>query len=119
MAYEKKGYNPKSLANLTKGSQLQKLMHTDTRSRELAGNILDEVVDYNGVMMTNREAILRQQLAQAIRGDLRSCQFLIELAGRNEDTAKNIETATPDPLEALYAKMLSRTADDRRRKISQ
>ena len=119
MAYQKKGYNPNSLANLRKGSNLPKLATTDPKSQELTNILLDEEVEYNGAMVTMREAILREQVEKALDGDLRSCQFLIELAGRNEDSAKNIETATPDPLDALRAKMLPDSFDDRRRKTSQ
>lgn len=115
MAYDKKGYNPNSLANLSKGAQLPKLMYTDTKSRELANIILNEVVECNGVMMANREAILRQQVTQAIAGDLRACQFLIELAGRNETSAIAIKTAV-SPLEQLQAMMLQGKPDARRRK---
>lgn len=115
MGYDKKGYNLNSLANLSKGAQLPKLTYTDTRSQELAAIILDEEVEYNDVTMTNREAVLRQQLAQAISGDLRSCQFLIELAGGNNPGETTIETAAVSPLEQLQAMMQRSRIDDRRR----
>lgn len=116
MAYQKKGYNPNSLANLRKGSNLPKLATTDPKSQELTNIILDEEVEYNGAMVTMREALLREQVEKALQGDLRSCQFLIELAGRNLQgaTSTDIKAATLDPLEALYAKMLPRQVDDRR-----
>ena len=114
MAYKKKGYNPNSLANLNRGSNLPKLATTDPMSQELAELILNEEVEYNGAVVTRREALLREQVEKALQGDLRSCQFLIELAGRNEKGATAIKTATLDPLEELYAKMLPRVVDDRR-----
>lgn len=115
MAYDKKGYNPNSLANLSKGCNMTKLMYADSTSQRLANIILDEDVDYNGEIMPAREAILRQQLTQALNGDLRSCQFLIELAGRNEQDATTIKTAV-SPLEQLQAMMQPGMIDDRRRK---
>ena len=114
MAYDKKGYNPISLANLSKGCNMTKLTFADGTSQRFANIILDEDVEYNGEMMTNREAILRQQLAQAINGDLRACQFLIELAGCNVVTATN--TVTMTPLEQLQAMMQQSRPDDRRKK---
>ena len=87
MAYKKKGYNSNSLANLRKGSNLPKLATTDTQSQELTSIILNEIVEYNGAMVTRREAILREQVEKALEGDLRSAQFLIELAGLNEQEA--------------------------------
>lgn len=116
MAYKKKGYNPNSLANLNKGSNLSKLVITDPKSQELANIILNEEVEYNGARLTRREALLREQVEKALEGDLRSCQFLIELAGRNESGATAIKTATLDPLGALYEKMLPRKVDDHRLK---
>ena len=116
MAYKKKGYNSNSLANLSKGSNLPKLATKDSKSQEIAELILNEEVEYNGAMISRREALLREQLEKALEGDLRSCQFLIELAGRNEPGETAIKTATLEPLEALYAKMLPRVVDDRRRK---
>lgn len=116
MGYENCGSNPNSRANLLKGSQLPKLASTDPKSKEVAALILDEEVEYNGAMVTMREALLREQVEKALQGDLRSCQFLIELAGRNLQggTSTDVKTATLDPLEALYAKMLPRQVDDRR-----
>ena len=84
MGYENCGSNPNSRANLLKGSQLPKLASTDPKSKEVAALILNEEVEYNGAMVTMREALLREQVEKALQGDLRSCQFLIELAGRNE-----------------------------------
>lgn len=117
MGYNKIGFNPISLANLAKGSNMTKLMLADGRSQELANTILDEDVEYNGEMMSAREAILREQLTHAINGDLRSCQFLIELAGRNEQNATTIKNETISPLEQLQAMMLPSKPDDRRKNI--
>ena len=118
MAYTKKGYNLNSLANLSKGMQPPKLMYSDTRSQELVNAMLDEMVDYNGVTVTVREAILRSQVKKALEeGDLRSCQFLVELAGCNEQNAPSIKTGTVSPLEQLQAMMRKSSIDDRRRKI--
>lgn len=116
MANEKKGYNPKSLANLAKGIQPPKLMYTDGPSQRLANSILDEEVEHDGEVMTVREAILREQVKRALDGDLRACQFLIELAGRNEANSSTIKTATTNPLEQLQAMMQQSRIDDRRRK---
>jgi hypothetical protein len=116
MGYENCGSNPNSRANLLKGSNLPKLATTDPMSQELAELILNEEVEYNGAVVTRREALLREQVEKALQGDLRSCQFLIELAGRNERGATAIKTATLDPLEDLYAKMLPDSFDDRRKK---
>lgn len=91
MAYKKRGFNPISLANLNKGMNVSKLMHVDPKTQELANVILDQETEYNGEIMTNREAILRLQLTQAINGNLRSCQFLIDLAEGNKQT----DTETP------------------------
>ena len=117
MAYTKKGYNFNSLANLSKGMQPPKLMYSDTRSQELVNAMLDEMVDYNGVTMTVREAILRSQVKKALEdGDLRSCQFLVELAGRNGQNTPSIKTDTVSPLEHLRAMMRESSIDGRRRK---
>lgn len=117
MAYEKKGYNPISKANLQKGGAIQKLMYTDCKSQRLANSILDEVVERNGVKMSVREAILRNQVSRALEEcDLRSCQFLIELAGRNEMSNTAIKTAVASPLEQLQAMMMPSQPDDRRKK---
>lgn len=115
MAYDKKGYNPNSLANLSKGCNMTKLMYADSTSQRIANIILDEDAEYNGEIMPAREAILRQQLIQALNGDLRSCQFLIELAEHNEQNASGIKTATVDPLEQLQQMMQKSKIDDRRR----
>jgi len=95
---------------------LPKLMYTDSPSQRLANSILDEVVEWEGEKVTAREAILRQQLTQALGGDLRSCQFLIELAGRNEKDSAAVKTATMNPLEQLQAMMRQSEIDDRRKK---
>lgn len=117
MAYQKKGYNPTSLANLRKGSNLPKLATTDPKSQELTNILLDEEVEYNGAMVTMREAILREQVEKALDGDLRSCQFLIELAGYSEQEATTDKSEELTPLEKLYSKMIptgSNTIDRRR-----
>lgn len=117
MGYENCGEHPNSKANLMKGSNLPKLMLSDGASQKFANRILDEEVEYNGVMMTVREAILREQMRKALdEGDLRSCQFLIELAGRNEASDTAVKKATLSPLEQLQAKMLQSRPDDRRKK---
>jgi len=116
MAYEKKGYNPISKANLQKGGAIKKLMYTDGKSQRLANSILDEEVEHDGEVMTVREAILREQVKRALDGDLRACQFLIELAGRNEANSNTIKTATTNPLEQLQAMMQQSRIDDRRKK---
>ena len=114
-----KGDNPNSRANLLKGMALPKLMYTDAPSQRLANSILDDDVETeDGEKMTAREAILRQQLQQALNGDLRSCQFLIELAGRNEQNTSAIKTATVNPLEQLQEMMLRSKPDDRRKKAN-
>ena len=114
MAYQKKGYNPNSLANLNRGSNLPKLATTDPKSQELTNILLDEEVEYNGAMVTMREAILREQLKRALEGELRSCQFLIELAGFKEQPATADKPKKLTPLEELYAKMRPYQVDDRR-----
>ena len=117
MAYQKKGYNPNSLANLRKGSNLPKLATTDPKSQELTNILLDEEVEYNGAMVTRREAILREQVEKALEGDLRSAQFLIELAGYSEQEATTDKSEELTPLEKLYSKMIptgSNTIDRRR-----
>ena len=106
MGYENCGSNPNSRANLRKGSNLPKLATTDTQSQELTSVILNEEVEYNGAMVTMREALLREQVEKALQGDLRSCQFLIELAGRNEQEKTANKTEELSPLEQLYAKMI-------------
>lgn len=112
-----KGDNPNSRANLNKGSNLAKLMYTDALSQKLATKILKERIEYNGKRMTVREAILRIQVEKALEeGDLRSCQFLIELAGRSEKDALVLQTAATNPLEQLQQQMLQRKIDDRRKK---
>jgi hypothetical protein len=119
MAYEKKGYNPASKANLQKGMVPPKNMVTDSQSQQLANKILDEEVEYEGEMMTTREAILRNQVRKALdEGDLRSCQFLIELAGRNEQSNAQLKTAVTNPLEQLQAMMQQSKIDDRRKKAT-
>lgn len=119
MADNKRGTNPKSLANLVKGMPAPKLMYTDGPSQKLANSILDEEVEHNGVKMTAREAILRQQLDMALDGELRSCQFLIELAGRNEANSEAaIKKAVTNPLEQLQAMMQASKVDDRRKKAN-
>lgn len=114
-----KGDNPNSRANLQKGSNLAKLMYSDSVSQKFAKRILKEKVEYEGKMMTTREAILRQQVYKALEeGDLRSCQFLIELAGRNEQNVEAVKTATANPLEILQSMMQTRQIDDRRTKAN-
>ena len=116
MANNKRGQNPNSKANLLLGSNLPKLMLSDGPSQKLANSILDEPADYDGEKMTAREAILRRQLDAALCGDLRACQFLIELAGRNEQNAAEVKTATMNPLDQLHSLMMKRKVDDRRKK---
>jgi hypothetical protein len=113
---DKRGQHPNSRANLLKGMIPPKLMYTDSPSQRLANSILEEKTEYNGEEMTNREAILRQQLDMALTGDLRACQFLIELAGRNEANASTVKTATMNPLEQLQEMMQQSKVDDRRKK---
>lgn len=91
MAYKKRGYNPKSLANLNKGSNLSKLTHIDPKIKERVNIMLDELVDYNGMMITWREAIIHVIAEKALGGDLRATQFLFNLAEGNEQT----DTKTP------------------------
>jgi hypothetical protein len=117
MGYENCGKNPNSRANLLKGN-LPKLMLSDGPSQRLANNILNEEIDHDGEKMPAREAILRIQLEQALDGDLRACQFLIELAGRNEQNESAIKTAVLNPLEQLQGMMKTRKIDDRRKKAT-
>ena len=122
MGYENCGSNPNSRANLLKGSNLSKLASTDPESKEVAALLLNEEVEYNGAMITKREAILREQLERALEGELRSCQFLIELAGFKEQPATADKPKELTPLEELYAKMIptgSNKADRRRLKKKQ
>jgi len=116
MGYENCGKHPNSKANLIKGMATPKLMYTDGHSQRLANAILDEDVEYNGETMTVREAIIREQVRRALDGDLRACQFLIELAGRNEASNATIKTAVTNPLEQLQAMMQQSKIDDRRKK---
>lgn len=117
MATNNRGQHPNSKANLNKGMNPPKLMYTDGQSQRLANSILDEETEYEGKTMTVREAILRNQVYKALEeGDLRSCQFLIELAGRNEANANAVKTATVNPLEELQSMMRGRAIDDRRKK---
>jgi len=117
MGYEKCGQHPNSKANLLKGMAVPKMMYTDGPSQKLANSILDEEVEHDGKKMTLREAILREQAYKALHeGDLRACQFLIELAGRNEQNTTAIKTATLNPLEQLQAMMMQSNVDDRRKK---
>jgi hypothetical protein len=118
MGYENCGKNPNSKANLMKGN-LPKLMLSDGPSQKMANSILEEEVEYEGVTMTVREAILREQKRKALdEGDLRSCQFLIELAGHNEQNETAIKTATMNPLEQLQGLMRGSKIDDRRKKAN-
>ena len=117
MGYENCGKNPNSKANLMKGN-LPKLMLADGPSQRMANSILDEEVDHDGEKMPAREAILRIQLEQALGGDLRACQFLIELAGRNEQNETAIKTAVTNPLDQLKGLMQVRKIDDRRKKTN-
>ena len=118
MGYENCGKNPNSKANLMKGN-LPKLMLSDGPSQRLANKILEEEVEWEGEMMTVREAIIREQVRKALEeGDLRSCQFLIELAGRNEQAETSIKTAVVNPLEQLQGLMKGRKIDDRRKKTN-
>ena len=116
MGYENCGQHPNSKANLLKGMGIPKLMLSDGPSQKMANMILDEEVEYNGVAMPAREAILRNQLENALGGDLRACQFLIELAGRNEANTSAVKTATMNPLEQLQQMMQKSHIDDRRKK---
>ena len=118
MGYENCGKHPNSKAALNKGKNVSNLMYADGPSQRLANSILDEDVELDGQKMTVREAILRQQVAQALDGDLRACQFLIELAGRNEQNAQAIKNAVIDPWEELQGGMLKRKVDDRRKKAT-
>jgi hypothetical protein len=118
MGYENCGKNPNSKANLMKGN-LPKLMLSDGPSQRLANKILEEEVEWEGEMMTVREAIIREQVRKALEeGDLRSCQFLIELAGRNEQAETSIKTAVVNPLEQLQGVMKASKVDDRRKKAN-
>ena len=118
MGYDNCGKNPNSKANLMKGN-LPKLMLSDGPSQRLANKILEEEVEWEGEMMTVREAIIREQVRKALEeGDLRSCQFLIELAGRNEQSESAIKTATMNPLEQLQGMMKVSKVDDRRKKAN-
>ena len=118
MGYENCGKNPNSKANLMKGN-LPKLMLADGPSQRLANKILEEEVEWEGEMMTVREAIIREQVRKALEeGDLRSCQFLIELAGRNEQDETSIKTAVVNPLEQLQGMMKASKVDDRRKKAN-
>ena len=118
MANNNRGQHPNSKANLLKGMAPPKMMIADGPSQRLANAILDEEIEYEGEMMTTREAILRNQVRKALdEGDLRSCQFLIELAGRNEQNAQ-IKTAVTTRLEKLQAMMQQSHVDDRRKKAT-
>jgi hypothetical protein len=118
MGYENCGKNPNSKANLMKGN-LPKLMLSDGPSQRLANKILEEEVEWEGEMMTVREAIIREQVRKALEeGDLRSCQFLIELAGRNEQAETSIKTAVVNPLEQLQGMMKASKVEDRRKKAN-
>jgi len=118
MGYENCGKNPNSKANLMKGN-LPKLMLSDGPSQRLANKILEEEMEWEGEMMTVREAIIREQVRKALEeGDLRSCQFLIELAGRNEQAETSIKTAVVNPLEQLQGMMKVSKVDDRRKKAN-
>ena len=119
MANNNRGQNENSKANLLKGSNIARMLFADGPSQKLANLILDEEVEYNGVAMPAREAILRNQLENALGGDLRSlraCHFLIELAGRNEANSNTVKTATMNPLEQLQQMMQKSSIDDRRKK---
>ena len=122
MGYENCGQHPNSKAALNKGMNVQKLMRIDTKTQELANSLLNEIVEYNGANITRREALLREQIEKAQEGDLRSCQFLFELAGLNEQEATADKPKELTPLEELYAKMIptgSNKADRRRLKKKQ
>lgn len=84
MAYKKRGFNPISLANLNKGMNVPKLMHVDPKTQELANVILDEETEYNGKIMTHREALIRAIAEKAAGGDLRATRFLFDLVEGNE-----------------------------------
>lgn len=119
MANNNRGQHPNSKANLMKGMVPPKMMIADGPSQRLANAILDEEIEYEGETMTTREAILRNQVRKALdEGDLRSCQFLIELAGRNEQNNAQIKTAVTNPLEQLQAMMQQSKVDDRRKKAT-
>jgi len=112
-----KGDNPNSRANLLQGSNMGLLKSTDPETRRLTNELLNEEVNYDGRLMTYREAIIRVHLDKAVfEKDLRSAQFIFNLSDDSEKNSQAIKTATLDPLEALKAKMLPRTVDDRREK---
>jgi len=114
---DNRGQHPNSKANLLKGMPVPKMMYADGPSQRLANSILDEETDYEGTVMTVREAILRTQVYKALNeGDLRACQFLIELAGRNEQNDSAIKKAVVSPLDQLSQMMQKRKIDDRRKK---
>ncbi len=115
MADNNRGQHPNSKANLLQGSNLPKLNNIDTETVRMANRAMNEETEYQGVKMTIREAILRVQMDKALDGDLRSCQFLIELAGRNEGNVETINGATATPLEQLQAMMQPSRVIDRRK----
>ena len=117
MGYENCGSNPNSKAALNKGMNLSSKMSVDSDTQRRVNEFLNRPVEYEGEMMTYRDAIIWVQINKAYKEkDLRSAQWLFDIASKNEQNVTNIKTATLDPLEALKAKMLPRTVDDRRKK---
>ena len=114
MADNNRGQNPNSQANLL--GNVLKFMKTDPESQAMAIRVLNEEVEYKGEVITRREKIFRVMAEKAEEGGLREAQFCFELAGRNNQGAAEIKTATLDPLDALRAKMLPDSFDDRRKK---
>jgi hypothetical protein len=100
-----RGQHPNSRANLCKGSNTPELKHIDTETVRLANSVLDEETEYQGVKMTNREAILRVQAAAALEGNLRACQFIIDLDARGEQCQAAAIDETATPLERLQNMM--------------
>lgn len=119
MGYENCGSNPNSKAALNKGMNVSSKMSADSETQRCVNEFLNQPVEHRGETMTYREAIIWVQIEKALKEkDLRSAQWLFDIASRSEQTTTgaNINTATLSPLEALQAKMLSRTVDDRRKK---
>lgn len=106
--------SPNSLANLLKGSNLGKILNSDIKSQDMVISILEETVDYEGTEMTLRECLIRVQVDKAMAGDLRSCQFIFELAGHSEKPSAEVSVKT-SPLEQLQQIMQeSHISSDRR-----
>lgn len=121
MGYENCGSNPNSKANLWRGHLLPGKLIADEKARELAREILSETTVYDDKKMTLREAILREQIKKAMTGDLRSCQFLIDLAIEEEkkgEAALQGVTGLVDPLIELKNLMQESKLDRRRIKAN-